>query len=75
MEKLVIPASSEVVPMWRNNFQFYHNDNSLRKDVASFNTLMFPRAVRLQKYLLPQCAESDTFEGKSIWPNKFKNIF
>ncbi|KAM1024460.1 hypothetical protein ACFX13_038458 [Malus domestica] len=59
VENLVIPASTEIVDMWTKKFNFCHVESSLQKKIVSENTLMFPKAVRLQKSLL-DAQEADT---------------
>ncbi|KAI5328076.1 hypothetical protein L3X38_027472 [Prunus dulcis] len=59
VENLIIPASIEIVGMWTQKFKFSHIASAMIRTIISSNTLMFPKAVRLQKSLLADDAEAD----------------
>jgi hypothetical protein len=60
----VIPSIEDLVPMWTEKYGFSRVEDSLMKHVISFNTLMFAKAVRLQKTLMnSECIE---IEGLSL---------
>ncbi|XP_040987698.1 increased DNA methylation 1-like [Juglans microcarpa x Juglans regia] len=53
VEYLVIPSIDHLVPMWTKKFGFSKVKGSLMNELIFLNTLMFTKAVRLQKTLLP----------------------
>jgi hypothetical protein len=53
VERLTIPSNPQTVEMWKQKYNFSEvNDKKLKKDMASYNLLMFPGAIRLSKRLL-----------------------
>ncbi|CAN8311322.1 unnamed protein product [Cochlearia groenlandica] len=52
VEILVIPAIPDFLHAWTGNFGFSHLDDSVRKEMRSINTLVFPGIDILQKHLL-----------------------
>jgi len=52
VERLTIPSNSQTVEMWKRKYSFSEvNDKKMKKDMDSYNLLMFPGAIRLSKRL------------------------
>ncbi|KEH31637.1 GNAT family acetyltransferase [Medicago truncatula] len=52
VERLTIPSNPQTVEMWKQKYSFsVVNDKKLKKDMVSYNLLMFPGAIRLSKRL------------------------
>ncbi|CAL9029252.1 unnamed protein product [Prunus brigantina] len=76
VENLIIPASIEIVGMWTKKFKFSHIESAMIKTIISSNTLMFPKAVRLQKNLLADHAEANNaaMEVNEVQNNDQKEV-
>ncbi|CAN1129208.1 Increased DNA methylation 1 [Linum perenne] len=62
VERLIIPAISELMHTWTEVFGFTKLDESLEQELKSMNTLVFPGVDMLQKQLLGQ----DNVEKRNI---------
>lgn len=50
VKNLIIPSNVETTEMWKVKYNFdVVNNKVLKKNISSYNMLMFPRAIRLYK--------------------------
>jgi len=60
VENLIIPSAVETCDMWKRKYNFTEMSEELKKEISSYNIVMFPCAVRLYKDL------SASIAGKSF---------
>lgn len=51
VENLIIPSAVETCDMWKRKYNFTEVSEELKKEISSYNIVMFPCAVRLYKDL------------------------
>ncbi|KAL4602359.1 hypothetical protein ACB092_10G047600 [Castanea dentata] len=73
VEKLIIPSIEDLVPMWKHKYGFSQVEDSVMNELKCFNTLMFTRAVRLQKSMYKPVVKSDAMEVDGVGNNDNQN--
>ncbi|KAM3686918.1 hypothetical protein ACB098_10G038500 [Castanea mollissima] len=73
VEKLIIPSIEDLVPMWKDKYGFSQVEDSVMNELKCFNTLMFTRAVRLQKSMYKPVVKSDAMEVDGVGNNDNQN--
>ncbi|TKY55491.1 Increased DNA methylation 1 [Spatholobus suberectus] len=57
VKNLVIPSALETSDMWKRKYNFTEVSEELKKEISSYNILMFPCALRLYKNLSASIAD------------------
>ncbi|WCJ23763.1 Acyl-CoA N-acyltransferase with RING/FYVE/PHD-type zinc finger protein [Euphorbia peplus] len=69
VQRMIIPAISELTHTWTGVFGFTNIDRSLKQELKSFNVLVFPGIDMLQKQLLEQ--ENKDVRGMEFEDNQY----